>query len=115
MKRTYNYRIDETFEELGRQQHIAVDGHALVDVWPGEKQTWDYPGAPPTAEVTDWFADAFEAYDDDLELVYRVERRERPDWFAWLDKIMLRKAQDESRIDDYMERASELALNDSHD
>lgn len=109
MKRTHKYRIDETFEALGSNLQITVDGYATVELWPGEKQTWDYPGAPPSAEILEWVADAFEGYDAELELVYRVTRKERPDWFAWLDKIMLRKVQDAGREDHYLEQASEIA------
>ena len=71
-----------TLEELGKGLNGCVECEVEIDVQPGEAQTWDYQGCPPSSElcsvvVTEYVSDTHE-----------VKRADRPDWFEWLDEVV---------------------------
>jgi hypothetical protein len=71
-----------TLEELGKGLNGCVEVEIDYDVTPGEAQTWDYPGSPATVELTDVHVTE---YTSDT---HEVKREDRPDWFAWLDRVV---------------------------
>lgn len=71
-----------TLEELGKGMNGCVEVEIDYDVTPGEERTWDYPGSPATVELTD--VHVTEYSNDSVT----VKREDRPDWFAWLDKVV---------------------------
>lgn len=74
--------MELTLEELGKGLNGCVEVEIDYDMTPGEAQTWDYPGSPPSVELTDVHVTM---YTSDT---HHFQRSDRPDWFLWLDKVV---------------------------
>lgn len=98
MKTTTRYRIPHaahakvgrTFEFIGANEQICVDGDAHIVLYPEERQTHEYPGAPSYCELERFECELVTGYDEYDRETYCYSRDEKPDWFALLDRVMYR-------------------------
>lgn len=72
----------QTIEEMGVFYNSTIKATLSFDVFPEEPRTWEDPGCPGHIEMTGFTATTYTNGD------VWVTREERPDWFAWLDKIV---------------------------
>lgn len=87
-------RIGRTLEFLGSNDQVCVEADLYVTLYPEEPADLEYPGAPSYCELAECRCQRITGYTPDEEEVYQHGRRDRPEWFAALDRIVAKHVQD---------------------